>query len=54
MTDENCTEIESEPNRDPRDVRVHGAPEAIGAEIGMLVVATIAKIRRAYFVRGSR
>ena len=37
------------PNQDPAGIGVHRAPEA---EIGMLVVETIAKIRRAYFVQG--
>ena len=31
-----------------------GAPEISGAEIGMLVVETIAKIRRAHFVQGKQ
>jgi hypothetical protein len=33
-------------------LRVHTASIFMGAEIGMLVVETIAKIRRAYFVHG--
>ena len=45
-----CTKSESEPNKDPSGDGVHSAPEGTGAEIGMLVVETIAKIRRAHFV----
>src|SRR6202042_1561799 len=50
MPSANFIEIESDPNRDP-GTRVHsGFHQVMEAEVGMLVVETIAKIRRAYFV----
>src|ERR1700729_2564389 len=52
MPSANFIEIESDPNRDP-GTRVHsGFHQVMEAEVGMLVVETIAKIRRAYFVHG--
>src|SRR3954451_16616441 len=49
----NCTNIESEPKRDPSDGGVHGGSRDVReGRFGMLVVETIARIRRAHFVQG--
>jgi hypothetical protein len=40
-----------EPKRDPGDKGPHWLPWNMEAEFGMLIVETIAKIRRAYFVQ---
>jgi hypothetical protein len=42
---------ESDPKRDPGDKGPHWLPWNMEAEFGMLIVDTIAKIRRAYFVQ---
>jgi transposase len=46
------TEFASEPNRDPAATGPHWPSDVWEAWIGMLVVETIAKIRRAYFTLG--
>lgn len=47
-----CTKTASGPNRDPSETWVHCASSGVlGAEIGVLVVETVAKIRRAFCVQ---